>query len=157
MKLLRVREAAAVLGVHRNTLKRVPEADLPFYRFGTRGDRRYAPEAVAAYRDARRVGMLDPLESLRKAGWTITPPEAPPTCDLCGQPEDQDPTNGREYDWNGDTGNHQSCESLQRYRLTKSGRQKLAAAGVRPPRDVVVNVSLSPPGRHAVRIRPTTS
>ncbi len=36
--------------------------------------------------------------------------EATPTCDICGQPEDQDPTNGREYDWNGETGNHASCE-----------------------------------------------
>ena len=37
--------------------------------------------------------------------------EVTPTCDICGEPEDQDPTNGGEYDWNGETGNHQSCEA----------------------------------------------
>jgi len=36
--------------------------------------------------------------------------EVTPTCDICGEPEDQEPTNGREYDWNGETGSHQSCE-----------------------------------------------
>ena len=36
--------------------------------------------------------------------------DAPPICDLCGEFEDQDPTNGREYDWNGETGNHATCE-----------------------------------------------
>lgn len=36
--------------------------------------------------------------------------EVTPTCDICDEPEDQDPTNGREYNWNGETGNHQSCE-----------------------------------------------
>ena len=35
-----------------------------------------------------------------------------PTCDICGRPEDQDPYNGRQYDWNGETGNHLTCESL---------------------------------------------
>lgn len=37
-------------------------------------------------------------------------PDGPPICDYCDQPEDQDPTNGREYDWNGATGCHLSCE-----------------------------------------------
>lgn len=36
----------------------------------------------------------------------------PPTCDHCNEPEDQDPTNGRENDWNGDTGCHVSCEAM---------------------------------------------
>jgi hypothetical protein len=36
-----------------------------------------------------------------------------PRCDICGQPEDQDPTNGREYNWNGETGNHLSCEAKE--------------------------------------------
>jgi len=36
--------------------------------------------------------------------------DGPPICDICGHFEDQDPTNGREYDWNGETGNHLSCE-----------------------------------------------
>lgn len=39
--------------------------------------------------------------------------EFPPTCDICGLPEDQDPTNGRENDWNGETGNHLSCEEIE--------------------------------------------
>lgn len=41
--------------------------------------------------------------------------EVIPTCDICGEPEDQDPTNGNEYNWNGETGNHQSCERDFRY------------------------------------------
>jgi hypothetical protein len=34
---------------------------------------------------------------------------ATPTCDICGKPEDHWPAAG-EYDWNGETGNHRSCE-----------------------------------------------
>lgn len=41
--------------------------------------------------------------------------DAPPICDLCGEFEDQDPTNGREYDWNGETGCHKSCEDFHSY------------------------------------------
>lgn len=37
--LLTSRQAAAALGIHLNTLKRI--AGLPFVRIGTRGDRRY--------------------------------------------------------------------------------------------------------------------
>lgn len=32
-----------------------------------------------------------------------------PACDLCGKPEDHRP-GWYEYDWNGETGNHLSCE-----------------------------------------------
>lgn len=39
--------------------------------------------------------------------------DAPPICDICGEFEDQDPTNGREYNWNGETGNHLSCERTE--------------------------------------------
>lgn len=38
-ELLTSTEAAAALGIHPNTLKRMP--GLPFVRIGTRGDRRY--------------------------------------------------------------------------------------------------------------------
>lgn len=34
-----------------------------------------------------------------------------PKCDLCGAPEDDEP--GGFNDWNGDTGNHRSCEEAQ--------------------------------------------
>lgn len=43
--------------------------------------------------------------------------EGPPICDICGEFEDQDPTNGREYNWNGETGNHLSCEKMLTDRL----------------------------------------
>jgi hypothetical protein len=33
-----------------------------------------------------------------------------PTCDICGEPEDHE--DGRENDWNGETGNHLSCEAV---------------------------------------------
>jgi hypothetical protein len=36
-----------------------------------------------------------------------------PRCDICGEPEDHEP-GMIEYDWNGETGNHQSCERAQR-------------------------------------------
>ncbi len=59
------------------------------------------------------------IESVRLA---LTQPGDPeygeaPICDICGQPEDQDPTNGREYDWNGETGNHATCEATVKARL----------------------------------------
>lgn len=36
-------------------------------------------------------------------------PESEPRCDLCGCTEDHEP-GLIEYDWNGETGNHLSCE-----------------------------------------------
>jgi len=38
-----------MLGVHRNTLKRIPADELPFYRIGARGDRRYRPTDIRSY------------------------------------------------------------------------------------------------------------
>lgn len=35
--------------------------------------------------------------------------EIEPTCDICGEPEDHE-IGLIEYDWNGETGNHLSCE-----------------------------------------------
>lgn len=44
-RLLTAREAADILGVHINTLKRWP---VPFYRIGPRGDRRYELRDILA-------------------------------------------------------------------------------------------------------------
>jgi uncharacterized protein YcsI (UPF0317 family) len=37
------------LGIHINTLKRIPQTDLPFYRVTRRGDRRYDMNDVRDY------------------------------------------------------------------------------------------------------------
>lgn len=52
---LTAREAAVHLDVHVNTLKRIPPAELPFYRVGFRGDRRYRLDDVRAYIERRMV------------------------------------------------------------------------------------------------------
>lgn len=54
--LLTAVQVAELLGVHVNTVKHLAAAELPYYRIGTRGDRRYEPEDVAAYKRSRRVG-----------------------------------------------------------------------------------------------------
>jgi hypothetical protein len=38
--------------------------------------------------------------------------ECTPTCDICDEPEDHE-VGLIEYDWNGETGNHLSCEDRQ--------------------------------------------
>lgn len=48
-------EVARELGVHVNTVKRIPAAELPFVRISSRGDRRYRRADVEAYLAARRV------------------------------------------------------------------------------------------------------
>lgn len=48
-------EVARALRIHINTLKRIPPADLPYFRFGPRGDRRYAAGDVDAYIEKRMV------------------------------------------------------------------------------------------------------
>jgi DNA-binding CsgD family transcriptional regulator len=50
---LGVYEAAEALGVHANTLKRLPASALPYFRVGSRGDRRYRRDDVAAYISGR--------------------------------------------------------------------------------------------------------
>lgn len=52
---LTAREVARLLGVHRNTVSRIPPSDLPYLRFGARGDRRYSVEDVRTYVDSRVV------------------------------------------------------------------------------------------------------
>ena len=51
---LSVRQLAALLSVHPNTLKRIPANELPYVRLGRRGDRRYDPDDVAKYLAAHR-------------------------------------------------------------------------------------------------------
>jgi len=53
--------------------------------------------------------------------------EVTPRCDLCGKPEDHEP--GRLYDWNGETGNHLSCETDRLAKL----ETEFATAGGRGP------------------------
>jgi hypothetical protein len=43
------REVASWLGIHVNTLKRIPKDELPYFRVGHRGDRRYYLEDVRTY------------------------------------------------------------------------------------------------------------
>lgn len=47
--LLTAREVADALGVHYNTVKRLPRDELPYVRAVSRGDRRYHPAHVEAY------------------------------------------------------------------------------------------------------------
>lgn len=54
-KPMKVEEVADLLGCHRNTVKRIPPGELPFFRIGGRGDRRYRPDDVAAYLKRRTV------------------------------------------------------------------------------------------------------
>jgi hypothetical protein len=48
-----VREVALLLGVHGNTVKRISPAALPYFRVGSRGDRRYQRDDVRAYIHSR--------------------------------------------------------------------------------------------------------
>jgi hypothetical protein len=55
------------------------------------------------------VDELDAVaEVLARAG--LRPPERPPTCDICGDPDEYVLGGTNEADWNGETGNHASCE-----------------------------------------------
>jgi hypothetical protein len=42
-------DVARRLNVHYNTVMKIPPAELPYARIGSRGDRRYALEDVNAY------------------------------------------------------------------------------------------------------------
>jgi Helix-turn-helix domain len=53
--VLMMHEAAALLRIHQNTLKRIPPAELPYFRVGRRGDRRYLRSDILAYMAARAV------------------------------------------------------------------------------------------------------
>jgi len=53
---LNVTEASIHLGVHNNTVKRIPANELPYFRVGSRGDRRYLFEDVLTYIRSRMEG-----------------------------------------------------------------------------------------------------
>ena len=53
--MLRPREVARMLSLNVNTVKRIPPTELPFYRIGTRGDRRYRPEDIEQYLREKRA------------------------------------------------------------------------------------------------------
>ena len=48
-------EVSNRLSVHVNTVKRIPPSELPFFRVGHRGDRRYLLEDVEEYIRRRKV------------------------------------------------------------------------------------------------------
>ena len=52
---LSVNEAAHMLDVHNNTLKRFPPSEIPYMRIGSRGDRKYRRADVEAYIERRMV------------------------------------------------------------------------------------------------------
>ena len=49
-------EVALHLGVHINTVKKIPDNELPYFRIGSRGDRRYRIEDVERYIERRSYG-----------------------------------------------------------------------------------------------------
>lgn len=56
MRALKALEVAELLGIHVNTVKKLRPEVLPYFRVGTRGDRRYWPEDVQAYIKQRTSG-----------------------------------------------------------------------------------------------------
>lgn len=44
-----LKEAARMLGCHMNTVRRIPVDELPYWRLGHRGDRRYHVSHVLTY------------------------------------------------------------------------------------------------------------
>jgi hypothetical protein len=52
---LSVNETAQALGLHNNTVKRIPPSELPYMRVTARGDRKYWWDDVAAYIERRMV------------------------------------------------------------------------------------------------------
>jgi excisionase family DNA binding protein len=59
-------EVAKYLGIHVNTVKRIPACELPYMRVTNRGDRRYHPEDVQAYIDQRTGGERRPDQGVRR-------------------------------------------------------------------------------------------
>lgn len=54
-RLWPVHRAAKYMGIHVNTLKRIPPEELPYYSILGKGDRRYHPDDVEAYLQRHRV------------------------------------------------------------------------------------------------------
>lgn len=56
-RALRAAEVAVILGIHRNTLRRMQPEELPYFTVNDRGDRRYAKADVDAFLRRRSVGQ----------------------------------------------------------------------------------------------------
>jgi hypothetical protein len=52
---LSVNEVALMLDLHNNTVKHLPPSELPYWRAGARGDRKYSRADVLAYIEKRMV------------------------------------------------------------------------------------------------------
>jgi hypothetical protein len=52
-QILTVSEVALLLGVHINTVKRLPPSDLPYFTVGHRNDRRYYRADIDVYIEDR--------------------------------------------------------------------------------------------------------
>lgn len=46
---MNVHQVAVALGIHQQSVKRIPASDLPFFRVNNRGDRRYFREDLDNY------------------------------------------------------------------------------------------------------------
>jgi hypothetical protein len=58
-----VREVALLLGLHPHTVKRLSPEELPYFRVGSRGDRRYLSSDVRSYINVRAVrARVSPCE-----------------------------------------------------------------------------------------------
>ena len=57
-RIVDAREVAQLLGVHINTVKRTPRGELPFFRVGSRGDRRYRMSDIQTYIQLQGGGSL---------------------------------------------------------------------------------------------------
>jgi hypothetical protein len=55
-RLMTAKEVGERLGTSHRQVKTIPTGELPYFRIGTRGDRRYDPADVERYIAARRVG-----------------------------------------------------------------------------------------------------
>jgi len=67
--MLTAREVAELLGVHMNTLKRIPPARLPYFVVSSRGDRRYATADLELFlASSREPNNPTPLEPPRARG-----------------------------------------------------------------------------------------
>jgi hypothetical protein len=52
---LKVSQVATIFSVNISTVKSIPQKDLPYWRFGSRGDRMYAYTDVVEYINKRYV------------------------------------------------------------------------------------------------------
>lgn len=55
MNWLGAAEVAELLRLHLNTVKRIPPSELPYFKFGSRGDRRYRRADVDRYVESKMV------------------------------------------------------------------------------------------------------